>query len=768
LDNVTNLPALRTALIGRRQAVDDVCGLLRRDDVPLVTLTGSGGVGKTRLALQAAADLAPEYAHGVRLVELAPLRQASLVLPSIARAYGLDDRVDRLPLELLIGHLNSRRMLLVLDNFEHLLAAAPEIADLLGACPGLTVLATSRAVLHLSGEHEVLVHPLPRSGAVQLFVARARAADAGFALTATNAPVVTAICDRLDGLPLAIELAAARVRTLPLAALLTRLDVSLTMLTGGARDQPDRHRTMRDAITWSHDLLVEREQVLFRRLAVFVDGFDLRAAAAVTGFDDITLLDGVTSLVENSLLTRHSTTEDAVPRFRMLEVVREYGAEQLDRSGDENAAQLAHASHYVALAEGLAVRLFTVDFDRLIVELDVEHGNIRAALTWCDESGFSQLTLRLARAMSDFWWLRGHLREGQQWIDHALQRADRAPSATRAGALASAGWLSIFCGDISAASTPLAEAVEMARLVEDRWVEAASAMGLAIVNLECGDVSEAAVWSDHQLRVYRELAPTAPSGGHWLSIALGSRGQVAIVERDMTLASAVLEEGLALQLSLGFFWGTAETFRTLGDLFRDQGRFTEAQDCYRESVRVSARYRDLRLLTHAMSGLAVTLAMQGDFPRAARLFGAATTFREHVGSAVSAWDHAAYDRGVTLAKSELSIEDFASLWSAGAALSTEAAIDEALAETPAANVLPSTVVGGIKGESIASSLVISLTPREMEILRLLADGLPDREIAAALSISLRTVNGHVTHLLTKLGVESRTAAATLAVRNGLA
>lgn len=221
-------------------------------------------------------------------------------------------------------------------------------------------------------------------------------------------------------------------------------------------------------------------------------------------------------------------------------------------------------------------------------------------------------------------------------------------------------------------------------------------------------------------------------------------------------------------MSLGFFWGTAETLRTLGDLFRDQGRLTEAQGSYRESIRISARYRDLRLLMYAFSGLAVTVAMQGDFFRAARLFGAATTFREHVGSAVSAWDHAAYERGVKLAKSELSIEDFASIWSAGAALSTEAAIDEALAVKSAMDVLPSTDVGGVKGDGMTPSSVAGLTPREIEILRLLADGLTDREIAAALSISLRTVNGHVTHLLTKLGVESRTAAATLAVRNGLA
>ncbi|MGH2603592.1 MAG: ATP-binding protein, partial [Dehalococcoidia bacterium] len=409
---------------------------------PLVTLTGPGGVGKTRLALSVADVVAAEFADGVVFVPLESLRDPAFVMPTIAKAFGLSDTGGRPLTERLVVHLRPRQVLLVLDNVEQVVEAAPRIAELLHACPHLKVLATSRVVLRLSAEHDVPIFPLasPSVGdwpslanvasfpAVQLFVARARAASPAFALTPANAAAVAAICARLDGLPLALELAAVRIPTLPPGALLARLERALPLLTGGARDQPDRLRTMRTAIAWSYDLLGDEEQRLFWRLAVFAGGFGLDAAEYVaegggvarreaesgdtfsTAFrlpPSASVLDGLTSLVDASLVCQVAGPLAEEPRYQMLETVREFGIEQLTASGEEREVRAAHAAYFLSVVETARDQLFAPGYEHVVERLEVEHDNVRAALVWAETAGESEFGLRLARAMAQFWTVRG-------------------------------------------------------------------------------------------------------------------------------------------------------------------------------------------------------------------------------------------------------------------------------------------------------------------------------------------------------------------------
>jgi predicted ATPase/DNA-binding SARP family transcriptional activator len=619
------LPVAATPLVGRDAEVEAVVSLLATSVSRLVTLTGPGGVGKTRLVLQAATRLGQHFVDAVVFVSLAALGDPELVLPTIAAALGVHELGTRPLAEVLHGYLRTRRVLLVLDNVEHLLAAAPQIADMLAAAPGLAVLATSRSPLHLRGEQIYPVPPLAPLAAAELFMMRA--GQAGADPAECDAEVVGRICQRLDHLPLAIELAAACTRVLAPAALLAHLDPAMSVLGHGGRDLPERQRTMRHTVGWSYALLTPAEQAIFRAMAVFCGGWTLDAAAAVGQVDEATSLELHGRLVDASLITRGP--QGTQPRFEMLETIRGYATEQLQASGEEDAVRDRHAGYYRDRALATAMQLWSPAQPEMLDGLDLEHDNVRRALRRLLDRGDLAEVADVCLGLSLFWTIRGYWREGQAWADEALAIGATLPATTRAKLYLVAGWMRYPRGEHDYAAARLAEAARLARDAGDLTTLCQILPPWVSVEVERGRPQAAA-------RLMEEIETLNQQSGDMrcaiyaiigkAKIAL-ARGHLAEVDQLLTAQAAQLRaQGMPwiLAVALGMHGGAA---LLLGDHAR-------ADDLLRESVLISARLRDSWTMMHQLICLANAAALHCDPYRAAMLYGAVDALIEQTGATI--------------------------------------------------------------------------------------------------------------------------------------
>jgi predicted ATPase/DNA-binding CsgD family transcriptional regulator len=835
------LPAQLTPLIGREQEVAAVCTLLRRKEVRLLTFIGTGGVGKTRLAIQVTTEVLADFADGVFFVSLASLRDPTLVLPAIAQVLGVKESRARLLPDLLSALLRDKHLLLCLDNFEHLLEASPQLTNLLTACPHLTMLVTSRAVLHLQGEHLFPVPPLavpdlsrlpvtetlPDYAAVELFLQRAQAREPTFQLTSTNARPTAELCIRLDGLPLAIELAAARIALFPPQALLARLSKRLHLLTSGTRDVPVRQQTLRNTIAWSYDLLEQDEKTLFRRLAVFVGGCTLDAAEAVCnarGGLEIDVLDAVAGLMDKSLL-RQETQANGQPRLLMLETIREYALERLKASDEAEAVRRQHATFFIRFAEEAEPKLRNAEQHTWRRLLEVEHDNLRAALRWTLESQESEMGLWLAGALLMFWRTCNLEHEGRSWCEQVLvQPGAKVRTAARAKALLAAGVMTKYQGDLPNAQRLLAESISIGRAVgaagKRNLAHALTTLGHA--TLLQGDPTTARELAGQGLRLFQEV------GEEWgTALAQFYLGKTMVELGDLVVARSLLEESAALFHVVGDRQRLTFPLNALGLVALGQGDYAGANAHFKEALAVAVEMEDEKSLAEALAHLGTVALRGGDYSqaaalyqqslaliwtrgyteniaedlaglaavasllkqseRAARLFGAVEASRKASGIRLSPLRRTENDRTVEGIRAHLDEATFAAAWKEGHTMPLEQVITYAL-ETK--DALPTGAEPRETNAEAASSIVPpgvllsppspplsprrelmqqfgGLTSREREVLCLLATGLTDAQIAEQLVLSLHTVHAHLRTIYSKLSVTSRSAATRYAFEHKL-